>query len=196
MLKPLSRFPQPYESYCPNCNEQLRLWPAKGHPYYCDKCPLDQCMVLKRSTGHNPLNCFLCDFDCCVNCAVDGRVPKRFIRTQGAQNRWQVTVNEVDETEPQPVISSSWQVVNGHWQKVEVSQPQPTPAYTPDQLIPPDNAANPPAYPADQYSSSPSTPLINSTHSSLPYAIQPIQPNLQANTTNTTPSAPPLISSY
>jgi len=65
----LLSFPTPYESYCPNCSEKLRLWPAKGHPFYCDECPFNERSVLKRSTGHNRLNCFLCDFDCCANCS-------------------------------------------------------------------------------------------------------------------------------
>ena len=178
------RFPQPYEAYCTNCNEQLRLWPAKGHPFYCDKCPPNQ-SGLKRSTGHNRLNCFLCDFDVCMNCAMDGKVPKRFTRTQGNQNRWQTTVEEVDERESQSDFSFEWKVVNGQWQKVLVCQPepQPTPSTNPDQLLPPDSRDLPPAYPADQYSSA--TPLLND--SSLPYAVQPAQP---------APSAPPLISQY
>jgi len=65
----LLSFPQPYDAYCPNCKERLRLWPAKGHPFYCDECPYNERTVLKRSTGENRLNCFLCDFDCCVNCS-------------------------------------------------------------------------------------------------------------------------------
>jgi len=65
----LLSFPQPYDAYCPNCKERLRLWPAKGHPFYCDECPFNERSVLKRSTGENRLNCFLCDFDCCVNCS-------------------------------------------------------------------------------------------------------------------------------
>ena len=78
-------FPQPYEAYCPNCYEQLRLWPAKGHPFYCDECPFDQRNVLKRSTGHNRLNCFLCDFDCCVNCANEDKFPNRSIQTKQSE---------------------------------------------------------------------------------------------------------------
>eukprot|EP00091_Calanus_sinicus_P007552 TRINITY_DN18643_c0_g1_i1.p1 TRINITY_DN18643_c0_g1~~TRINITY_DN18643_c0_g1_i1.p1 ORF type:complete len:319 (-),score=63.63 TRINITY_DN18643_c0_g1_i1:32-949(-) len=65
-------FPQPYEAYCPNCSERLRLWPAKGHPFYCDECPYER-DVLKSSTGENRLNCFFCDFDCCVDCSNAGR---------------------------------------------------------------------------------------------------------------------------
>ena len=188
MFHHILRFPQPYEAYCTTCNEQLRLWPAKGHPFYCDMChirvPASKKSGLKRSTGHNRLNCFLCDYDVCVNCAMDGKVPKRFTRTQGVHNRWQTTVEEVDEIESQPAMSSSWQLVNGQWQKVGVYQPppQPTPSYNPDQLLPPDSRDLPPAYPADQYSSA--TPLIND--SSLPYAIQP----------PSAPSAPPFINRY
>ena len=29
--------------------------------------------MLKRSSGHNRLNCFLCDFDCCANCSNKGK---------------------------------------------------------------------------------------------------------------------------
>jgi hypothetical protein len=68
----LLNFPQPYNSYCPNCREKLRLWPAKGHPFYCDECPVSERTVLKRSSGHNRLNCFLCDFDRCASCATAG----------------------------------------------------------------------------------------------------------------------------
>jgi len=64
----LLSYPQPYDAYCPNCRDRLRLWPEKGHPFYCDECPLDKRDVLKRNTGENRLNCFLCDFDVCVNC--------------------------------------------------------------------------------------------------------------------------------
>jgi len=74
----LLSFPQPYESYCPNCNEKLRLWPAKGHPFYCDECPFQERDKLKRSTGHNRLNCFLCDFDCCVNCSTNSKFQKAY----------------------------------------------------------------------------------------------------------------------
>jgi len=74
----LLSFPQPYESYCPNCNDKLRLWPAKGHPFYCDECPYGERDNLKRSTGNNRLNCFLCDFDCCVNCSTKERFQKTY----------------------------------------------------------------------------------------------------------------------
>merc|ERR1711936_1368551 len=130
---------------------------------------------------------------------MEGKVPKRFIRTQGEQNRWQTTLEEVNENAPQSVPSHSWKLVNGNWQKVTSSG---------DQLVPPDTPYNPtpdtpynppsatpynpspatpynpppPPYPADQYSSSPTDPLLNYNHSSLPYAVQP----------GIAPSAPPL----
>ena len=80
-------YSQPYDAYCPHCSARLRLWPAKGiiwnrilliilpltgHPFYCDECPYEG-DVLKPSTGQNRLNCFLCDFDCCVSCSNAGR---------------------------------------------------------------------------------------------------------------------------
>merc|ERR1711915_164682 len=72
----LLSFPQPYDAYCPECHERLRLWPAKGHPFYCDECPTDRRDVLKRSTGQNRLNCFLCDYDCCVTCSDASRLQR------------------------------------------------------------------------------------------------------------------------
>jgi len=66
----LLNYPRPYNAYCPNCSEKLRLWPAKGHPFYCDECPGQKRFVLKRSSGHNRLNCFLCDYDICASCAA------------------------------------------------------------------------------------------------------------------------------
>jgi len=68
----LLSFPQPYDTYCPDCSERLRLWPAKGHPFYCDECVYGR-DVLKSSNGQNRLNCFFCDFDCCVDCSNAGR---------------------------------------------------------------------------------------------------------------------------
>jgi len=68
----LSSYSQPYDAYCPHCSARLRLWPPKGHPFYCDECPYEG-DVLKTSTGQNRLNCFLCDFDCCVDCSNAGR---------------------------------------------------------------------------------------------------------------------------
>ena len=63
-------YQQPYDAYCPKCEGRLRLWPAKGHPFYCDQCPPEKKDILKKSTGRNRLNCFLCDYDICVDCAV------------------------------------------------------------------------------------------------------------------------------
>jgi len=71
----LLSYPQPYAAYCPKCSARLRLWPAKGEPFYCDKCTGEEA-VLKNSTGENRLNCFACDFDCCVDCADNGKLQK------------------------------------------------------------------------------------------------------------------------
>jgi len=83
----LLSYPKPYEAYCPECSEKLCLWPAKGHPFYCDECPYPQKERLKRSTGQNRLNCFLCDFDCCASCSNAERFQKR-LNTTSLQERF------------------------------------------------------------------------------------------------------------
>jgi len=265
-------YPQPYDAYCPNCNEQLRLWPAKGHPFYCDECPYNERSVLKRSTGHNRLNCFLCDYDCCANCGRDGKVsrrieepelPRQFIEHERQPisdeeiNRLAsgLAVRKCIEEEPQPEISdeemnrlasglavrkcedsgsglglglglddefskfaSGQKLADQEFPKGQNLEPtpyyNPEPYCNPDQLVPHDlrqrghspfilpRDDNPPAYPAEQYSSEintsafihPAHPNIisDSSHPSLPYAIQPSQQQSSTpyNTTpyNTTPS--------
>jgi len=116
----LLNYARPYNAYCPQCREKLRLWPAKGHPFYCDECPGHKRFVLKRSTGHNRLNCFLCDYDVCVSCAAAKQ------DTIGHDDREEninnittvITVNHVAEAS-QP------------YQQHQDQQPKPTQQYNP-----------------------------------------------------------------
>merc|ERR1712013_211982 len=69
-----SRFAEPYAISCPHCTSRLKLWPAKGAPFLCDDWAPStgkNCRSRGReipSNGENRLNCFVCDYDLCVDC--------------------------------------------------------------------------------------------------------------------------------
>eukprot|EP00092_Neocalanus_flemingeri_P030308 GFUD01032901.1.p2 GENE.GFUD01032901.1~~GFUD01032901.1.p2 ORF type:complete len:167 (-),score=24.29 GFUD01032901.1:98-598(-) len=152
------------------------------------------------------LNCFLCDFDCCVNCAMRGKVKKRFCGDNCQRNTEQTgTSDEVEilidsESNPTPPYNPY------HTNTTKTSGETDT--YTTPFIIP--QQSSPPAYPAPEYHSyinrTTHRPPVSypiqltqpiaapSDHPSLPYAIQPTQQH-QA-TESSTPwahSAPPLI---
>ena len=203
-------FPQPYEAYCPNCSEKLRLWPAKGHPFYCDECPYDQRNVLKRSTGENRLNCFLCDFDCCVNCST----AERFQRVRPEARLFNEEPDRVSDGDIERAAANmvAARLIETSYREEE-NENQPSLPYNPNPfsttpatyITEPENfntpfiipqKDDPPAYPGEQYNTSSHTnPAAPSNHASLSYAIAPyFQPNPPE--TEFSPSAPPLIKPY
>lgn len=211
-------FPQPYDAYCPNCSERLRLWPAKGHPFYCDECPYDQRNVLKRSTGENRLNCFLCDFDCCVNCSGAERFQR--VRPEARLlNEEPDRVSDGDIERAAANMAAARLIETSYREGENENQPtlpyNPTPFSTTPATYNPVNYSHrtqepenfntpfiipqkddPPAYPAEQYNSSSQLhPAAPSNHPSLPYAISPYS---QTNPPETefSPTAPPLIKPY
>eukprot|EP00092_Neocalanus_flemingeri_P076589 GFUD01095013.1.p1 GENE.GFUD01095013.1~~GFUD01095013.1.p1 ORF type:complete len:158 (-),score=16.81 GFUD01095013.1:24-497(-) len=150
------------------------------------------------------LNCFLCDFDCCVNCAMRGKVKKSFCGNNSQKNTEQTGASdEVDilidsESNPTPPYNPYTTKTSGD-------------TYTTHFIIP--QQSSPPAYPAPEYHSyinrtahhppvtyhiQPSQPIAApSDHPSLPYAIQPTQQHQATeSSTHWAPSAPPLINKY
>eukprot|EP00092_Neocalanus_flemingeri_P000490 GFUD01000520.1.p1 GENE.GFUD01000520.1~~GFUD01000520.1.p1 ORF type:complete len:303 (+),score=25.50 GFUD01000520.1:250-1158(+) len=221
----LLSYPQPYESFCPNCHERLSLWPAKGHPFYCDQCPFDQRSVLKRSTGENRLNCFLCDFDCCVNCANEGKMQRRLSLENIESGGFRRTLSyKQPNTEQAGTSDDDIERLASALAVEKFIDPEsnPTPPYNPYHTDTTTTSSTPfiipqqsstPAYPAPEYHAyinrtsyrppvtctiQPLTPIHAPPDlPSLPYAIQPIQQN-QATESSTlwAPSAPPLINKY
>lgn len=55
-------------SKCFRCFKRLIQWPKIGPHFYCDGtyCPLNGASI--KNTGSNRFNCFICDFDLCLNC--------------------------------------------------------------------------------------------------------------------------------
>lgn len=94
----LLSFPTRWDALCPNCNEKLRLWPAYGANWYCDECPYGERDRAKRSTGFNRLNCFLCDYDKCVDCADRARDRRNDHQTSSARAR------DIEAAPPAPAV--------------------------------------------------------------------------------------------
>jgi len=213
----LLSYPKPYEAYCPECSEKLRLWPAKGYPFYCDECPYPQKERLKRSTGQNRLNCFLCDFDCCVSCSDAERFQKRMNTTSSGWNKPQIDALQTRfDQSMTPDISEEGVIPKNSSESTYSKDPPYNPSIAgPDirtgstylsmpsgdqEVSTPflkqqDTDLPPPAYPPTGYSANhyttPANPLVPpSLHQELPYSISPY---LGTNEQSLAPTAPSVV---
>jgi len=207
----LLSYPKPYEAYCPKCSEKLRIWPAKGRPFYCDECPYPQNEKLQRSTGQNKLSCFHCDFDCCVSCSNAERFQKR--TTTSGWNKLQIDALQARfDQSLTPDIAKEGGIPKNNSKPTYSRDPPYIPSIAgPDLSIPSgdqdvstpfliqqDTDLPPPAYPGTGYSSDHyTTPANPSVHQGLPYSFSPyIQPYLGTNEQSFAPTAPSVIKKY
>jgi len=180
----LLSYPKPYEAYCPECSEKLRLWPAKGHPFYCDECPYPQKERLKRSNGQNRLNCFLCDFDCCASCSNAERFQKR-LNTTSLQERFDksmspdfseegvISKSSSKPTYPRdPPYNPSIAGPDIRTGSTYLSTPSGDQEVSTPFLIQQDTDLPPPAYRGTGYSSTANPLVPTSIHQELPYSIR------------------------
>jgi len=71
----LEAMPQPFNVFC-QCGDKLRLWPEMEGTWNCDTCPSSSEVFPKTNDGNNRLNCFLCDYDICAECAGNEERPR------------------------------------------------------------------------------------------------------------------------